>query len=303
MLNAAFADPSMDFFAILGDNFYDQTGELTKTFFAQLSPDVKRRFLMAVNGNHDNWVCGNPRCGDRHDNFGQGQMQYYAMDSAASARAPQDDAAFLSFAVDPDAQQRWGAFQNDASNFLVYHKLGNLGFLAFTGAASYAENEPHFREACAYFAKTQPAAVFVLGHWNVPGDGCPGNLSTPAVREELLKIPGCAAFGERLKYMDGHSHCNYVQARGATPYGFMIGGHGMDDKCAPQYGFLYADSTGGRVALHYFEVDSEKRGDRFDQILQCVQSRGGLHSCTDLADTWLDEPVRPGPLGSRDITV
>ena len=28
-----------------------------------------------VNGNHDNWVCGGPDCGDSSDNFGIGQMQ------------------------------------------------------------------------------------------------------------------------------------------------------------------------------------------------------------------------------------
>ena len=38
----------MDMFAILGDNFYDQTGELAKTIFDQLSPDVKRRFLFVA---------------------------------------------------------------------------------------------------------------------------------------------------------------------------------------------------------------------------------------------------------------
>ena len=29
-----------------------------------------------VNGNHDNWVCGGPGCGDVSDNFGIGQMQW-----------------------------------------------------------------------------------------------------------------------------------------------------------------------------------------------------------------------------------
>ena len=62
-----FQDPSMDMFAILGDNFYDQTGlemdvafdvymgkfpslrgELAKTIFDQLSPEVKRRFLLVA---------------------------------------------------------------------------------------------------------------------------------------------------------------------------------------------------------------------------------------------------------------
>jgi len=282
----------MNFFAILGDNFYDQTGEITKTLFARLSPDVKRRFLMVVNGNHDNWVCGSPGCGDHFDNFGQGQMQYYAMDTVSSVLPPQDDKDFLSFAVDPDQVQKWTTWQNEASNFVAYHKLGNLGFLTFSGAAKFEDNLPYFKSACDYFDRTQPAAVFLLGHWNTEGMGCEGDMTTPTVREELMKIPSCARFGERLKYMDGHEHCNYVQAVGKSePYGFMIGAHGMDDHCDPQYGFLYVDSTGGRVALHYFEVDSEKRGDRFDAIMDCVNTKGGLHACTGLADTWLDVPA------------
>ena len=29
----------------------------------------------------------------------------------------------------------------------VYHKLGNIGFLAFSGAAGFAEMKPYFEEA------------------------------------------------------------------------------------------------------------------------------------------------------------
>eukprot|EP00420_Gonyaulax_spinifera_P006514 CAMPEP_0197922694 /NCGR_PEP_ID=MMETSP1439-20131203/92721_1 /TAXON_ID=66791 /ORGANISM="Gonyaulax spinifera, Strain CCMP409" /LENGTH=463 /DNA_ID=CAMNT_0043545011 /DNA_START=56 /DNA_END=1447 /DNA_ORIENTATION=- len=291
MLNAAFADDSMNFLAILGDNFYDQTGELNNVIFSQLSLDVKRRFLMVVNGNHDNWVCGSNHCGGPADNYGHGQMQYYAQDTVASTLPPQDDVNFLSFAVNPDHRKDWHAFQNDATNFLAYQKLGNLGFLTFSGAGSLRDSEPHFQAACDYFARAKPAAVFLMGHWNTEGLGCEKDMAVPEVREELMKIPSCAAFGERLKYMDGHEHCNYVQTTGRTPYGFMIGAHGMDDRCKPQYGFLYADSTNSRVSLHYFEVASEEKGDRFDEILGCVQRKGGLHACTSLADTWLDEPI------------
>lgn len=293
MLNAVFKDPSMNFFMILGDNFYDQTGELTKTLWSQFSSDVKRRFLLVVNGNHDNWVCGSPSCGDHFDNFGIGQMQYYAMDTVSSVLPQHDDTNFLSFAVDPDQRRQWDTFQNVASNFLVYHKLGNLGFLGFTGAATFEENAPYFEQACNYFAETKPAVVFVLGHWNAQGLGSRNDTTAPAVRETLLNFPGCAPFGNRLKYMDGHEHCNYVQAAmPGSPIGFMIGAHGMDDdECEAQYGFLYVDSTGGRVALHYFEVASESKGSRFDEITECLRSRGGLHACTSLAATWLDEPV------------
>eukprot|EP00913_Durusdinium_trenchii_P007670 g7206.t1 len=122
MLNNIFADPTMDMFSILGDNFYDQTGELAKTLFNQLSLDVKRRFLLVVNGNHDNWVCGGPNCGGSEDNFGIGQMQYYTADPVAS-RLVSDNALvsgeFMDFSVDPDARKAWKSFQNVGTNFLV----------------------------------------------------------------------------------------------------------------------------------------------------------------------------------------
>ena len=287
MLNAVYKDPSMDMFAILGDNFYDQTGELAKTIFDQLSPEVKRRFLLVVNGNHDNWVCGGPNCGDSNDNFGIGQMQYYTADPIASRLGNTD---FLDFSIDPDQRKAWKTFQNKGSNFLVYHKLGNIGFLAFSGAAGFAEMKPYFEEACDYFVQTQPATVFLLGHWNSGGMGCQLGMSVPAVRAELLSLTQCQSLGNRLKYMDGHEHCNYVQANTSEPVGFMIGAHGMDDgACKAQYGFLYLDSSNNRVRLYYFEVASET-SDQYDELIACVL-KGGLSSCTNMAQTWLDIPV------------
>jgi len=293
MLNAVFADPSMNMLSILGDNFYDQTGELSKTWWGQLSPEVKRRFQLVVNGNHDNWVCGGPGCGQQNDNFGQGQMQYYPSDPVASTLPGQDDANFLDFSVDPDAQKAWTTWMNKAENFVVYHKLGNVGFLSFSGAASFAESKPYFQQACQYFQKSKPAVVFLLGHWNSGGMGCEGDMDTPDVRRELLALHECSFLGEKLKYMDGHKHCNYVQDKDSEPFGFMIGANGMSDACEPQNGFLFLDSTYGRVKLQYFEVNSQSKGDRFQQILDCVQHSGGLAGCTSLAETWLDVPATP----------
>lgn len=251
LLNAAFEDRSMDLFGLLGDNLYDQGGELTQDFFSRVSLNVKRRFWLMVNGNHDNWVCGFPMCGSPQDDFGIGQMQYYPMDSIAS----QDNQVF-SFDIDPDQHRQWNRFLNNASNFLFYHKLGNVGFLGYTGAAEFDETLPHLQAACAYFAEAQPEVIFLLGHWNHEGLGCSKRMSVPEIRAALLQIPGCSGFGRRLKYMDGHKHCNYIQAKDEeSNYGFMIGGHGMADvMCAPQYGFAYLDTTNDRIRLFYFEV-------------------------------------------------
>ena len=222
-----------------------------------MSHNVKRRFWMVVNGNHDNWVCGFPACGSRNDNFGIGQMQYYPMDVVAS----QDSSRLFNFDLDPDSQPHWNSFLNNGSNFLFYHKLGNVGFLGYTGAATYEETVPHLHAACKYFAVSKPEVIFLLGHWNTGGLGCGNSMSVPAVHEALLKIPECSGLQSRLKYMDGHEHCNYIQAKnGKDNYGFMIGGHGMADiGCRPQYGFAYLDTTQGRAKLYYFEVGGGSR--------------------------------------------
>jgi len=256
LLNAAFEDESMNLLGILGDNFYDQDGEISKDFFSRVSQNVKRRFWMVVNGNHDNWVCGFPACGGRSDNFGIGQMQYYPMDSVASGEGNK-----LFDFVDPDGNRHWNSFLNNGTNFFFYHKLGNVGFLGYSGAAQYEETLPQLHAACNYFAKSKPEVIFLLGHWNNPGDGCPNSMSVPSMYETLRTIPDCKPLQSRLKYMDGHEHCNYVQAaHGDNKYGFMIGGHGMADiNCRPQYGFAYLDTTGGSLKLHYFEVGGGSR--------------------------------------------
>ena len=46
------------FFHILGDNFYDQVGQLTSEFWSEISPAARGKFVGVVNGNHDHWVRG-----------------------------------------------------------------------------------------------------------------------------------------------------------------------------------------------------------------------------------------------------
>ena len=191
-------------------------------------------------------------------------MQYYPMDSVASA----DGSKLFDF-LDPDGHPQWNSFLNNGSNFFFYHKLGNVGFLGYSGAATYEETLPNLQAACSYFAESKPEVIFLLGHWNSAGLGCSKSMSVPAIHETLLTLPGCADFRSRLKYMDGHEHCNYVQAsEGDNRYGFMIGGHGMADMgCRPQYGFAYLDTTQGAAKLFYFEVGG---GSRWGVVLGIV---------------------------------
>lgn len=302
MLNALFEkDSSLNFWALLGDNFYDQTGVLTKTLFARLSMDVKRRFHVVVPGNHDFWVGGTPASGNPADNFGMGQMQYFPQDTIASVLPPQNDVQFLDFSIDPDVDKRWSQVQNPETNFLAYHKLGNVGFLTFSGAAQRVDMLPHFRRACQYFAATKPEVLLVLGHWNAENYGCHFGMATPEVHAELRTMPGCAELGNRMKYLDGHWHCNLprVEPNATEPAGFLIGGHGMKSHgCALSYGFLYLDSTLGRLQLYFFPVEPMKN---FVPILDCLAAKGGLASCTHLAWKWLDKPLTVGALPASQL--
>ena len=137
------------------DNFYDQDGEISKDFFSRVSQNVKRRFWMVVNGNHDNWVCGFPACGGRSDNFGIGQMQYYPMDSVASGEGNK-----LFDFVDPDGNRHWNSFLNNGTNFFFYHKLGNVGFLGYSGAAQYEETLPQLHACVQLLRKIEARGDF-----------------------------------------------------------------------------------------------------------------------------------------------
>jgi hypothetical protein len=52
LLNAIHTHDDNDFWMILGDNFYDQTGEITAEWFAALSPETKSRVSLASGHGH-----------------------------------------------------------------------------------------------------------------------------------------------------------------------------------------------------------------------------------------------------------
>lgn len=227
-------------------------------------------------------------------------MQFYAQDSVAGAagrhgqwlgHGGHSKSAF-DFSVDPDQVQNrsfHNDFKNKARNFLWYHKMGNLGFVGYAGAATLEESMLELREACAYFSESKPAFIFVLGHWNEAGDGCDDDMTVPAVRQALLEVPGCDV-GDRLKFFDGHAHCNVQQGAGALePVGWTIGGHGMDDlSCMPQYGFVFVDSSrDSKLRVYYFQ-EHTLFSNNYDAILQCVQDKGAIAQCTHLAHLWLE---------------
>jgi len=79
------SEGGIDFWMILGDNFYDRSGELSSQFFSMLTAKAKSKIFAASPGNHDYWVGGSPLISVKgKDQFANGFMQYYAMDAEAS---------------------------------------------------------------------------------------------------------------------------------------------------------------------------------------------------------------------------
>eukprot|EP00929_Paragymnodinium_shiwhaense_P093833 TRINITY_DN5413_c0_g1_i11.p1 TRINITY_DN5413_c0_g1~~TRINITY_DN5413_c0_g1_i11.p1 ORF type:complete len:524 (-),score=78.94 TRINITY_DN5413_c0_g1_i11:324-1895(-) len=287
MMNAMASKKDLDFFGVLGDNFYDKDGRLTRGIWDQLSLDFKSHYLLTMPGNHDVWVHGSPHHGDKYDQYAWGFSQFYAQDTVASLTASN---GFMHFeSGGPDVMQDWKAMNNDVRNSFFYHMLGNLGFIGYNGAATTAQLDPLLRQACQYFGASQPDAVFLLGHWDAKTYGCQTGSDTPDVRTRLLSMDGCSHLGDKLKFMDGHTHCNHPQVHGnTTEVGFMIGGHGM--KGCNQYGFAVIDSTGGDLKVLYFEERSEAKDD-FEEILSCV-TQSGISGCYHLATAvWLGGSV------------
>merc|ERR1712070_504528 len=74
--------------------------------------------------------------------------------------------------------QPWHKFMNDSNNFLWYHRLGNVGFVGFSGAASWEHTRRHLEDACTFFGdEPDLAAIILMGHWDVPGMGCSKDMA------------------------------------------------------------------------------------------------------------------------------
>ena len=131
LLNAA--APQLDYWGTWGDNFYDKNGSLSTRFFSQLTTELKSRVFFSAAGNHDFWMSGSPNHSTPDDQFGNGYMQYYAMDSAA---AQPDPSRPFNFSVSPDgAQPGTPGFLPDARNFVHYSKVGDLGLSIFPASS------------------------------------------------------------------------------------------------------------------------------------------------------------------------
>jgi len=292
MLNALAEDPNMHFFEILGDNFYDQDGRLTKALFDRFSLKAKSKVLHAVAGNHDFWITGGPP-GDRYfDQYGHGHMQFYAQDTLSAFESK----TLFDYSIDPD-KASFDVFRNKHRNFLWWHNLGPLGFIGYTGAGPKNETLQDMKKACSFFKKTAPKAILVLGHWNEPGDGASVGMDAPAIRDSLNQIDGCN-IDDRIIFIDGHEHCNRQQ----NSHGFTIGAHGMiDTKCDSESGFGYVEASPSRLRMWYFE-ESTILSSNYHAIIDCLRKTKSIQSCTHLAKLWLDLDLNRYPSLRESLT-
>lgn len=284
-LNAAFAHDDVSYWQILGDNFYDQDGFATSTWFADLSSATKSGFFSTVPGNHDFWVHGSPRLYTAKDQLGNGFMQFYGQDviaSLASATTPYD------FVNNPDAQSTNAENLPPASNYFFYNKIGNVVFIGFSGAHRYATMTDYVREACDYAVSSQADSVFLLGHWNNLGDGADADATVPNFYQEMIKETSCQPIAEKIRYFMGHKHCNLITQK---DIGFMVGAQGMSDaQCGGAFGIPVVDTTEGRFRVYYFPLAQADQFDNSEEILACIQQHG-VSGCYQLATVWADVPL------------
>lgn len=285
LLNAMNANNDISFWQVLGDNFYDQEGEATASWFATLSSATKSKVLHTTPGNHDFWVNASPKLSVPWDQYGNGLMQFYGQDTlGASGNVPYD------FSINPDGEYGRERGENipPASNYFFYNKVGNIGFIGYSGAHSYESMIPYFNEACSWASSANPDVVLLVGHWNQDGDGCETTATVPNVYAEMKSLPACQPIISKLKYFMGHKHCNYVTE---TDNGFMVGGGGMSDKdCMGDFGFTVVDTMDKRFKVYYFPIAHASDYDNYDSILSCVKTNG-VAGCYHLAQKWTDIPL------------
>ncbi len=223
-LNAAFSfKHDMNFWQILGDNFYDRDGKITSQWFSGLSDQTKSSFFATVPGNHDFWINADPKVYSKRDQMGNGFMQFYGQDTVSSLEVRADNSfSPYDLSVDPSGGSR---ALPPASNFFFYNKIGNTAFIGFSGA--HRAMKQYFDDACDWLVEAQPEVVLLLGHWHQENNGADFYSATPNVyNKRLLTNPKCAPIAAKIRYFMGHKHCNVVTQ---PNIGFMVGAQGMMD--------------------------------------------------------------------------
>jgi len=296
-LNLALSDKRVHMFAILGDNFYDLTGELSPAFFALLRPEAKSKFFASVPGNHDFWIHGTPESRIAEDQLGYGYLQFYGQDSFASQRRETDFGLHAEFNVTTPAR---------SEHFFTSFAVGGLAFIGFAG--NLPLDFDRFDSACRRHARTA-SFVFLMGHWSSANMGCLPGMDAPAVARALAARRGspCAqlASDDRLLYLMGHMHSNKPFPGVVT--GFQIAGFGMPG--SGEFGFPLIDYNADQRRLRVFYFPLAERlfdgrvDERWNALWACL-TKQGLFACaeSDLAVVWLDrQAAAPARYDDDDV--
>lgn len=275
LINLLAEDSTFSYYQILGDNFYDLTGKLGSMWMDSISPKAQSKIFGTVIGNHDINILGNPALHLPWDQWGNGFMQFYAMDSRTSVK--NSTSGFIDFSVNPESKTL-----PVVDNFFWYWMIGNQAFIGYSGAHAYTETLPAFQEVCLWLKEQNPAVAFLTGHWNKVNDGCQEEMDVPDVLTELAKLPGCAEMGKRLKYVMGHVHSNLVTL---PDQGFMVGGNGMEG--TGEFGLPIFDTYNDRVLISYFPLNDKTGLDNYAVVHKCFADNG-YENCLHLSTTWLN---------------
>jgi len=297
LLNLAGQDPEVSFWSLLGDNFYDKKGKLSKSFFDRLSLDIKQKVLLTVPGNHDYWVHGLPSLQTPGDQFGLGFMQYYGQDTVSSLNTSRPNGEYLDFSVHASDHLLPPMLRQPVpkhENYFFYNMVGNIGFLGYSGAHKWIHSVSDFRKGCSWFAEQKGLdVVMLLTHWNAEDSGCSVGMSGTSVHKKMLELPECKPLASKIKYFVGHTHCNMISEQGL---GFMLGGFGMMGTLScSNFGLPVVDTTGGHIKVLYFPITtthtSWDQGEAaFNNLTACVSSHG-FGGCEHLAEVWMDEKI------------
>ena len=262
LLNAFVGGKDTDYWGVLGDNWYDRTGHTSALVYERIALPTLSKPFITVPGNHDYWILGGPKEAVKgRDQFGNGHMQYYAMDTLAARNAVAGSAGPSAMPFNTSVDPEKGIFGPLGGNLpaidntVFYQQIGNIGIVGFSGAYAISDTLPRIAEACAWLPKQPGLEVAVLvGHWDIPNLGANVDTMTPGLYEHARGLPGCKELDVRgkLKFVMGHTHCNTPHPHQHNSTGFMVAGMGMEG-CA-NYGIPILDSTGGRLRFWYFSV-------------------------------------------------
>lgn len=287
----------VDTWVIIGDNFYDPHGVLVPQFMQALTVEAKSKPVISCPGNHDFWQHGLPHSKKGgYDTYGNGYMQYWGTDTQAAVNQEKaGNSTPFDFSVNPSTE-----VIAKAENFFTYNMIGNLATITFSGAHTKDIMDPMFEEACRWVADVQPAYVFVIGHWSSEKLGCAPDMRTEDVHGRIQKMEGCKAIADRIKWFEGHQHCNWIVK---AKEGFRVAGWGMGG-CG-NFGVPYFDITDdGHLTIGYFPVvggngtlapahegPASPENVEWDVVISCLQAHG-LKGCMNLGLQWHDQSLK-----------